>query len=144
MVTPEIEKTPTCGICGSQMAKGNCKTCEWFFGMSSKLEKCKQCGAEYGSYPAVERKIRDIDGILTTSKDKKLVPLLCPECRTKYTYPLTEYSNIRGSFAEMIGAALAKRDLTPSGLEYHLKGLTTKVKEFVDYCQGRIKPYFEK
>ena len=139
MVTPEIEKTPTCGVCGSQMVKGNCKTCERFFGMSSKLKKCSQCGDEYGSYPAVERKIRDINSILTTSKDKDNVPKLCPECRTKYTYPLTEYSNIRGSFAEMIGAALAKRDLTPSGLEYHLQGLTTKVKEFVDYCQGQMK-----
>lgn len=124
MVTPEIEETPTCGVCGSQMVKGNdefkCKTCEYFFGMSSGLKKCSQCEAEYGSYPAVERKIRDIGSILTTSKDKKLVPLLCPECRRKYTYPLAKYSNIRSNFMEMIGAALAKRDLTPSGLEYYL------------------------
>ena len=145
---PEIEKIPICGICGTKMVEKNgefkCKTCKYFFGESSKLKKCKQCTAKYGYYPAVERKIRNIDGILTTSKDKNDIPPLCPECRRKYTYPLGEYSNIRGSFTEMIGAALAKGDITPSGLEYHLQGLTTKVKEFVDYCQGRMKIYFEK
>ena len=46
-----------CGVCGSIMVEKNgnwiCKTCEYFFGISSRVERCR-CGSFYGAYPGIE------------------------------------------------------------------------------------------
>jgi len=135
------EKALICGVCGDQMVKeeGNfkCKTCEYFFGMSSQLKRCSNCGTIYGSYETVEWTIlRIMEKICLTKKQINIIYSYCPECREK--------NELYRTFAEMLKIHFEKRNLTPYGVVNYLQELTYKDKaeEFVNYCLGRIKPYF--
>jgi len=138
------EEAPICGVCGSQMIEEGgeykCKTCEYFFGMSSLVKRCNNCGKFYGTYPAVE------DDVLSLCLTKDNIRNhwrkgLCPCCRKEgYEYYNTKQSRPYGTLAEFIKYELSNREVTP----YQLQTTVGLPKEFIDYCLGRAKPFFGK
>jgi hypothetical protein len=139
----KIEGVPICGVCGGEMVEEGgeykCKTCEYFFGMSSMIKICSQCGARYGSYHIVEITILNLGGIRCTNEGRKFANTLCPKCRER-----SRRSNeIGGNFVEMVRMALEEGGLTPHGLRSPFQGLTNKTDELINYCLKRMKPYFE-
>jgi len=84
------EEDPICSVCGKSMTKNEnnewiCKTCHYFFGISSKPVKCEKCGRLYGSYPVVERKTEDAMGSLGHGLAKdEWKEKHCPKCRSDY------------------------------------------------------------
>lgn len=131
----EIEKAPICGICGDQMVEENdefkCKTCAYFFGMSSRIQQCIGCKGKYGAYPAIETSVLSNKGNYFRKNYWK--ERLCPECRKQ---ELPEWANWN-TLADLIREDLNRRETTVHQLEM-VAGLP---KEFIDYCLGKMKPY---
>lgn len=82
----EIKEAPICGICGSKMILEGyeCKTCEYYFGMSSMVKRCLTCGAKFGSYEEIEKRI--LEAIFVTPSNIRTYGrgrLYCLKCREK-------------------------------------------------------------
>lgn len=141
-VEERIEEAPICGVCGSRMVEEEgeykCKTCEYFFGMSSMIKKCSQCSTEFGHYRAIEDAILNVYPMLSV-KGRKLWVVSCPKCRKEILGSYEAYETL----AELIKARLKEGGVTPYGLEHQLMNVTTLAKEFIDYCLGKVKPYFK-
>jgi len=149
----KIEGAPICGVCGSEMVEEGgeckCKTCEHFFGMSSSRKQCANCGKKYGSFPAVEEEIYELCqlGLAVTKRsgerlsDKEKWLNYCPKCRVEELYAVRE-----GTYCGQMGRILNERREIRVRLESELERRLKfgKAKEFIDYCLGRVKPYFEK
>lgn len=131
----EIKKSPICGICGDQMIKENdevkCKTCEYFFGMTSMIEQCIRCKGKYGAYPAIETGVLSNKGKYFRKNYWK--ERLCPECRAQ---ELPEWANWN-TLAGLIREDLNRRQTT----SHQLTMIAGLPKEFIDYCLERMKPY---
>ncbi len=138
------EEAPICGVCGSQMVEEGgeykCKTCEYFFGMSSKIRKCSGCGVMYGSYPVVEATILNIPRVCVTKIAGEIATAYCPKCREKSE----RYFEIGRTFVDMLRMNMERGNFTPNAAVLYFQTLTYKSKEFIDYCLGRAKPFFGK
>ena len=128
----ETKQGIMCGVCGSIMVEKNgkwvCKTCEYFFGISSKVERCKPCGSLYGAYPGVEDPVTE----LIFTKDtipKYWIKDICPKCRKRKV-------SYYGTIAELIKYKFEKREITMT----QLTNFCMLPKEFIEYCLGRFKP----
>jgi hypothetical protein len=132
-----------CGICGDVMVedKGTykCRTCDYFFGMSSLIKECKECKSKYGYYPRVEEAIHGYTGNSVTIEGMKFATTLCPKCRENSR----RFNEIGRSFTQMLGICLKKGEETPNSIKFVFQSITyNKANEFVEYCLGRMKPYF--
>ncbi len=161
------EEALICGVCGSQMVEEGeeykCKTCEYFFGMSSLVKQCEKCGVNYGAYPAVENKILGpkgkhfaknywIEGICPKCREDFLRKhpsereyASCPDCG--YTTPIERAKELNfickkceGSMKKVIESF--KPSITIADLIREELELIGMPKEFIDYSLGRMKPYF--
>lgn len=123
-----VGEGPICGICGNRMIKEEgqykCKTCEYFFGMSSIIRECEKCKGKYGTYPAIENDVLVILG-MGSKHFRKMIEGLCPKCRS--------FGYVRDTIARLIKDMLEERRVTP----YTLR--TILPKEFIDYCLGKIE-----
>ena len=114
-----------CGVCGSIMVEKNgnwiCKTCEYFFGISSRVERCR-CGSFYGAYPGIE----DCVTQLIFTKDtipKYWIKDICPKCRKRKV-------SYYGTIAELIKYEFEKREIIMT----QLTNFCMLPKEFIEYC----------
>jgi len=140
----KIEEAPICGVCGSQMVEEEgeykCKTCEYFFGMSSTIEECHRCKGKFGTYQAVEGSVLNVISHGSKSFRRNYwMSGLCPKCREEELKARNnlEYGTIAG---------LIKHNLTDKWAmttPYQLEMMAGLPKEFIDYCLGKVKLYFE-
>lgn len=138
----KIEGVPICGVCGSRMEEEGgefkCKTCEYFFGMSSVIETCSKCGAKFGSYWRIEQDVlAGVSwGISVRCQKWYRREQLCPNCRRREVHNY-DSGTTWGTISELLKKTLDQRITTP----YQLEASTGLPKEFIDYCLGKMKPY---
>lgn len=146
----KVEEAPICGICGSEMVleegEFKCKTCEYFFRMSSIARQCDNCQKMYGSFPAVEEEIYELCQLrLAVTKrpgerlpDKAKWLNYCPECRVEKLYAIHE-----GTYCGQIARILKEGQEIHVRLEFELERRLkfSKAKEFIKYCLGETKLY---
>lgn len=134
-----MEGQAICGTCGDTLTEKEsgiyvCRTCELFFGISSKTANCSNCGATYGSYPKVDRVAL---GFLSDYHVKKnLWEKLCTRCKiTAYEksrmYHETGriYVPVHTTTREIIRHVMRNREATSK--EFEMRGIP---REFVNFC----------
>jgi len=83
------DANPICTICGKSMVKDEtrnwfCKTCEYFFGISSKPRKCSTCNCIYGYFAAIEDRVTMAIGEGSSYFKKTYWKMgTCPKCGEK-------------------------------------------------------------
>lgn len=136
----KVGEAPICGICGSEMVeeekKYKCKTCEYFFGMSSIIKKCS-CGRKFGFISKVTQDVLQLLRI-PVYFEKTLLSGFCPECIANEKVPANYEKWEMITIASLIKEELNQGNVTP----FHLKRIGALPDEFIDYCLGKTKPYF--
>jgi hypothetical protein len=134
----ETEKeviNPVCGICGRSMEKDEnddwvCKTCEYFFGISSKLTECEECGCMYGTYPAVEWRVLGLYNGSNAFRRRYEGRNVCIKCIDLLESWNKEYNTIADLIkGEMEERFWTKQDLTCRGIP----------EEFIKFCLGKME-----
>ena len=136
--TNKIEEAPICGICGDLMVwkrgKYKCEICEYFFGTSSRINRCSKCGNKFGRYKVVEERFLSIFH-LTEEGKKELDRRLCPKCRGQSPY----FNEIRETLVEKIKYELEQGNFTGYKLASQIADSTPKNVEFIRYCSGDVE-----
>jgi len=124
-----------CNVRGSIIVEKNgnwiCKTCEYFFGISSKVERCKPCSSLYGAYAGVEDCVTQVVFKWSDYNIQNYwIKDIYPKCRKREV-------SYYGTIAELIKCEFEKREIIMTQLTNPPCMLP---KEFIKYCLGRFKP----
>jgi hypothetical protein len=153
---------PICNICGNQMIKGVCRTCEYYFGASSITKECSRCKREFGSLPGIVEQVRqviDYERVIPADSRELFKAWwsddVCPNCKEEMEdkwfqkitfngkpYPENKKYAVGGTLNLLIKKASQEGLVTPLQLAYVLQMPLENVKRYIRYCKGLEKPYF--